>query len=70
MHARLPAHAHAYCWRCLCLIVLKQLGLDDVFGDRLVIGEECEHAKPHPAPYLKAAKVITVLYSRLLQSMC
>uniref|UniRef100_A0A2P2PNK8 Haloacid dehalogenase-like hydrolase domain-containing protein Sgpp n=1 Tax=Rhizophora mucronata TaxID=61149 RepID=A0A2P2PNK8_RHIMU len=39
--------------------MISILGLSDFF-DALIVGDECEHAKPHPAPYLKALEVLKV----------
>ncbi len=36
-------------------MMVKALGIDDRF-DHLIIGEECEYSKPHPAPYLAGLK--------------
>ncbi|WCJ20712.1 Haloacid dehalogenase-like hydrolase (HAD) superfamily protein [Euphorbia peplus] len=40
-------------------LMISTLGLTDFF-DILIIGNECEHPKPHPAPYLKALKELKV----------
>ncbi|KAB1215781.1 Haloacid dehalogenase-like hydrolase domain-containing protein Sgpp [Morella rubra] len=40
-------------------LMISLLGLSDFF-DALVIGEECEHTKPHPDPYLKALEILNV----------
>lgn len=42
--------------------MLRALGLDHFFGDgeRLVIGAECDHAKPHPEPYLEGLRRVGV----------
>ncbi|CAM8987007.1 unnamed protein product [Rhodiola kirilowii] len=40
-------------------LMLSLLGLSDFF-DAVIIGGECEHAKPHPDPYLKALEVLNV----------
>ncbi|KAJ4836390.1 hypothetical protein Tsubulata_021512 [Turnera subulata] len=40
-------------------LMISRLGLSDFF-DTLILGDECEHAKPHPEPYLKALKVLNV----------
>ncbi|KAF8038309.1 hypothetical protein BT93_B0987 [Corymbia citriodora subsp. variegata] len=40
-------------------LILSLLGLNDFF-ETLVIGSECERAKPFPDPYLKALKVLGV----------
>ncbi|PKI51302.1 hypothetical protein CRG98_028306 [Punica granatum] len=39
--------------------MISRLGLSDFF-QALVIGDECEHAKPHPEPYLKAIELLKV----------
>ncbi|XP_044494753.1 haloacid dehalogenase-like hydrolase domain-containing protein Sgpp [Mangifera indica] len=39
--------------------MISQVGLADFF-DAVIIGGECEHFKPHPAPYLKALEVLKV----------
>jgi len=38
--------------------ILRGLGLDAWFGDRIIIGEECERAKPDPLPYVLGAERI------------
>ncbi|KAI4315167.1 hypothetical protein L6164_028008 [Bauhinia variegata] len=38
-------------------LMIKILGLSDFF-DAVIIGGECEHAKPYPDPYLKALEVL------------
>ncbi|KAI4327229.1 hypothetical protein L6164_019717 [Bauhinia variegata] len=38
-------------------LMIKILGLSDFF-DVVIIGGECEHAKPHPDPYLKALEAL------------
>lgn len=38
-------------------LMISKLGLSDFF-DAVIIGDECEHAKPHPDPYLKALEVL------------
>ncbi|KAJ0113201.1 hypothetical protein Patl1_01198 [Pistacia atlantica] len=40
-------------------LMISKLGLSDFF-DVVIIGDECEHAKPHPEPYLKALEVLNV----------
>ncbi|KAK4770354.1 hypothetical protein SAY87_030886 [Trapa incisa] len=40
-------------------LLISQLGLSDFF-QAVVIGSECEHAKPHPDPYLKALDLLKV----------
>lgn len=39
--------------------MISRLGLSDFF-QALIVGSECEHAKPHPEPYLKALEVLSV----------
>lgn len=39
------------------LLMLAALELDTYF-EAVVLGEECERAKPHPDPYLKALKLL------------
>lgn len=41
------------------IAMLKAIGLYDDF-DTIVLGEECARAKPHPDPYLDAAKALGV----------
>ncbi|KAM7260171.1 hypothetical protein ACFE04_015912 [Oxalis oulophora] len=41
------------------VLMIEKLGLTDFF-QFLIIGDECEHAKPHPAPYLKALELLKV----------
>ncbi|KAE9606851.1 putative sugar-terminal-phosphatase [Lupinus albus] len=38
-------------------LLLSKLGLSDFF-EAVIIGDECEHAKPHPDPYLKGLEVL------------
>ncbi|KAL3743363.1 hypothetical protein ACJRO7_018632 [Eucalyptus globulus] len=38
-------------------LMISILGLSDFF-EALVVGSECEHAKPHPEPYLKALDLL------------
>lgn len=38
-------------------LMLSILGLSDFF-DAVIIGGECEHAKPHPDPYLKGLEAL------------
>ncbi|KAK7406354.1 hypothetical protein VNO78_07978 [Psophocarpus tetragonolobus] len=38
-------------------LMISKLGLSDFF-DAVIIGDECEHAKPYPDPYLKALQVL------------
>lgn len=38
-------------------LMIKVLGLSDFF-QALIIGGECEHAKPHPDPYLKGLEAL------------
>lgn len=38
-------------------LMLSILGLTDFF-DAVIIGGECEHAKPHPEPYLKGLEAL------------
>jgi beta-phosphoglucomutase-like phosphatase (HAD superfamily) len=38
-------------------LMISKLGLSDFF-DVVIVGGECEHAKPHPDPYLKALEVL------------
>lgn len=45
--------------------MLKAIGLLEQF-DSIVIGEECERAKPHPDPYLVGAKNIGVALDEVL----
>ncbi|KAJ7952633.1 haloacid dehalogenase-like hydrolase domain-containing protein Sgpp [Quillaja saponaria] len=40
-------------------LMVSILGLSDFF-DTLIIGSDCEHAKPFPDPYLKALEVLKV----------
>ena len=40
-------------------LMISSLGLSDFF-EALIVGSECEHAKPHPDPYLKALEIINV----------
>ncbi|XP_038903357.1 haloacid dehalogenase-like hydrolase domain-containing protein Sgpp [Benincasa hispida] len=40
-------------------LMISMLGLTDFF-EAIIIGGECEHAKPHPEPYLKALEVLKV----------
>ena len=38
-------------------LMISILGLSDFF-DAVIIGGECEHAKPHPDPYLKGLEAL------------
>jgi HAD superfamily hydrolase (TIGR01509 family) len=38
-------------------MMLSALGLDKAF-EAVVLGEECERAKPHPDPYLKGLQLL------------
>ncbi|KAH8513765.1 hypothetical protein H0E87_006870 [Populus deltoides] len=40
-------------------LMISLLGLSDFF-DAVILGDDCEHAKPHPEPYLKALEVLNV----------
>lgn len=40
-------------------LIISMLGLSDFF-ELLIIGSECERAKPFPDPYLKALQVLGV----------
>ncbi|KAK9266893.1 hypothetical protein L1049_027152 [Liquidambar formosana] len=40
-------------------LVVSTLGLSDFFHS-LIVGNECDHAKPYPDPYLKALEVLNV----------
>lgn len=40
-------------------LMISTLGLSDFF-EALILGDECEHAKPHPQPYLKALEILKV----------
>ncbi|XP_047322286.1 haloacid dehalogenase-like hydrolase domain-containing protein Sgpp isoform X2 [Impatiens glandulifera] len=40
-------------------MMISVLGLEDFF-EVVIIGNECEHAKPHPDPYLKALEMLNV----------
>jgi beta-phosphoglucomutase-like phosphatase (HAD superfamily) len=38
-------------------LMISSLGLSDFF-QAVILGSECEHAKPHPEPYLKGLEAI------------
>ncbi|KAJ8773961.1 hypothetical protein K2173_009392 [Erythroxylum novogranatense] len=40
-------------------LMISTLGLTDFF-QAVILGDSCEHAKPHPEPYLKALEVLKV----------
>ncbi|KAB2053953.1 hypothetical protein ES319_A12G221600v1 [Gossypium barbadense] len=40
-------------------LMISKLGLKDFF-DVVIVGSECEHAKPYPDPYLKALELLKV----------
>lgn len=40
-------------------LMISKLGLSDFF-DALILGGECERAKPYPDPYLKALEILNV----------
>ncbi|KAJ0769570.1 putative sugar-terminal-phosphatase [Helianthus annuus] len=41
-------------------LMISTLGLTDFFHHNIIIGDECEHAKPAPDPYLNALKLLNV----------
>ncbi|KAM0005108.1 putative HAD superfamily, haloacid dehalogenase-like hydrolase [Helianthus debilis subsp. tardiflorus] len=41
-------------------LMISTLGLTDFFHHNIIIGDECEHAKLAPDPYLKALKLLNV----------
>lgn len=43
--------------------MISTLGLSDFF-DTVVLGSDCEHAKPFPDPYLKALEILNVSKDR------
>jgi beta-phosphoglucomutase-like phosphatase (HAD superfamily) len=40
-------------------LMISKLGLSDFF-EAVILGSECDHAKPHPEPYLKALEILNV----------
>ncbi|KAL4342643.1 hypothetical protein GQ457_08G025650 [Hibiscus cannabinus] len=40
-------------------LMISKLGLQDFF-DVVIVGSDCEHAKPYPDPYLKALELLKV----------
>ncbi|KAF5460275.1 hypothetical protein F2P56_020156 [Juglans regia] len=40
-------------------LMISKLGLSDFF-DAVILGSDCDHAKPYPDPYLKALEVLHV----------
>ena len=40
-------------------LMISKLGLKDFF-DAVILGSDCERAKPYPDPYLKALEVLEV----------
>lgn len=40
-------------------LMISMLGLSDFF-EAIIIGDECEYAKPHPDPYLRALELLKV----------
>lgn len=40
-------------------LMIEILGLSDFFN-AVIVGSECEHAKPYPDPYLKALEMLKV----------
>lgn len=40
-------------------LMISALGLSEFF-EYVVLGNECEHGKPHPDPYLKALEQLNV----------
>lgn len=40
-------------------LMIEILGLSDFFN-AVIVGSECEHAKPFPDPYLKALEMLKV----------
>lgn len=43
-----------------CAKTMKSIGISEHFGSRVVVAEECESPKPHPAPYLRGLKLAGV----------
>lgn len=43
-----------------CHKTMKSIGIADHFGARVVVAEECNAPKPHPAPYLRSLKLAGV----------
>lgn len=39
---------------------LSSIGIAAHFGNRVVVAEDCEFPKPHPAPYLRALKLASI----------
>lgn len=58
--ARVPFVAVTNAPRPNAELMLDALGLAEAFAGRLVIGVECERAKPNPDPYLKGLDVLGV----------
>lgn len=43
-----------------CMKTMLSIGITEYFGSNVVVAEECEHPKPHPAPYLRALELAGV----------
>jgi len=40
-------------------LLISRLGLSDFF-EAVILGDECEHPKPHPEAYLKALEILKI----------
>lgn len=43
-----------------CLKTMASIGIAQHFSNRVVVAEECNHPKPHPAPYQRALQLAAV----------
>lgn len=43
-----------------CHLTMESIGIKSHFEDRVICAEECTHAKPHPAPYLRGLELAGV----------
>lgn len=43
-----------------CVKTVSSIGITEYFGSHVVVAEECEYPKPHPAPYLRALELAGV----------
>ncbi|KAI0562681.1 HAD-like hydrolase family protein [Gracilaria domingensis] len=49
-----------------CVKTMESIEITKFFGTRVVVAEECERPKPHPAPYLRAMELASVSASEAI----
>ncbi|CAN8065591.1 unnamed protein product [Agarophyton chilense] len=49
-----------------CEKTMESIGITEHFGRRVVVAEECEHPKPHPAPYVRGLELAGVSASEAI----